>query len=258
MINSFVYLWTNKTKGRKYVGYHKGTLDDGYISSTSNDNFWKDFETDQFEREILFEGTRDECLKYEQDYLKCINISSDEWYNNARGAEIIFTQEVRDKIRNHHLGGTSGMLGKNHSEETCIKLSKRLLDTISNKIYKNASEVAKDFGYSSRTFVYTNIKSGRFIYIDNNNKSLSENHLKNLRKPNKNPGKKRSQEFKKAMIERVSNNTIYKFYNIHTKEMFIGTHKQFSNQFGIARFNVNSLIHRKTKILGGTWILENS
>jgi len=61
-MEAFVYIWTNKTKNRKYIGYHKGALDDGYISSTSNDNFWIDFDYDEFEREIIFEGTRDECL----------------------------------------------------------------------------------------------------------------------------------------------------------------------------------------------------
>jgi hypothetical protein len=119
---AFVYLWKNKISGRRYIGYHKGSQDDGYISSTSNQNFWKDLELGELEREILFEGATNECLKYEQDYLKKIDLRSDEWYNNARGAEIIFTQEVRDKIRNHHLGKPSGMLGKNHSEETKEKI----------------------------------------------------------------------------------------------------------------------------------------
>jgi len=217
MKDSFVYLWINKTKCKKYVGYHKGTLDDGYISSTSNDNFWKDFETDQFEREILFEGTRDECLKYEQDYLKSIDISSDEWYNNARGAEIIFTQEVRDKIKNHHLGKPSGMLGKKHSKETKLKLS---------------------IAHKDRVF--------------------SENHLSNLRKPNKNKGKKASEEFKQSIRERTSDNAVYKFFNIETKETFEGTRKAFSEKYNIARHNIVGLVHKKTKILGGTWILENS
>jgi hypothetical protein len=215
MKDSFVYIWTNKTKNRKYVGYHKGTLDDGYISSTSNNNFWKDFDCDEFQREIIFEGTRDECLKYEQDYLKSIDISSDEWYNNARGAEIIFTQEVKDKIRNHHLGKPSGMLGKNHSEETKNKVSKRLKDRV-----------------------------------------FSDDHLINLRKPNKNKGKKGSAEFRKAMGDRFSDNNIYKFFNIHTKQVFEGTRKEFIFRFNIARHNVVGLVHGKTKILGGTWILQ--
>lgn len=214
-MEAFVYLWTNKTNNRKYIGYHKGSKDDGYVSSTSNDNFWKDFEEHEFERIILFEGSRDECLKYEQDYLKVIDISSDEWYNNARGAEIIFTQEVRDKIRNRHLGKPSGMLGKTHSEET----------------RKRLSEAHKD-----RVF--------------------TEEHLNNLRKPNKNKGKKASVKFKNAIRDRTSDNNVYRFFNINTKETFVGTRREFGTKYNIARFNVRSLVHRKTKILGGTWILE--
>lgn len=214
-MEAFVYLWTNKINSRKYVGYHKGSKDDGYISSTSNDNFWKDFDTHEFERQILFEGTRDECLKYEQDYLKSIDISSDEWYNNARGAEVIFTQEVKDKIRNHHLGKSSGMLGKTHSAETRKKLSE---------------------AHKGRVF--------------------SQAHLCNLRKPNSNKGKKGTDEFKKLVRARCSDNEIYTFFNILTKEHFIGTRRDFSEKYNIARFNIRSLVHRNTKILGGQWILE--
>ena len=147
--------------------------------------------------------------------MKSIDISSDEWYNNARGAEIIFTQEVKDKIRNHHLGGTSGMKGKKHSEETKNKVSKRLKDRV-----------------------------------------FSDDHLINLRKPNKNKGKKGSVEFRKSMGDRFSDNNIYKFFNIHTKQVFEGTRKEFIFKFNIARHNVVGLVHGKTKILGGTWILQ--
>ena len=41
MKDSFVYIWHNISNGRKYVGYHKGTLDDGYICSSSNDRYSK-------------------------------------------------------------------------------------------------------------------------------------------------------------------------------------------------------------------------
>lgn len=130
-MEAFVYIWENKNTKRKYIGYHKGKIEDGYISSSANDNFWSDYEKGELVRHILFQGTKEECLKYEQDYLKAIDISSDEWYNNARGAEIIFTQEVRDKIRNHHLGGTSGMKGKKHSEET----KQSIKNTLSGRVF---------------------------------------------------------------------------------------------------------------------------
>jgi hypothetical protein len=214
MKDSFVYIWHNISNGRKYVGYHKGTLDDGYICSSSNDNFWKDFDYDEFTREIVFEGTQEECLKYEQHYLKSIDISSDEWYNNARGAEIIFTQEVKDKIRNHHLGKPSGMLGKKHSEESKKKVS------ITLKSIHHTDDWNKK------------------VSIALKGKKKSDTHIENMR-------------------DSHGNKNVYKFFNIKTKELFEGTHKDFSIKFNIARFNVNSLIHKKTKILGGTWILEN-
>lgn len=218
MKDSFVYIWHNLTNNCKYIGYHKGRIDDGYVSSSSNDRFWKDYfnRLHDWKREIIFEGSQEECLKYEQNYLKSIDISSDEWYNNARGAEVIFTQEVRDKIRNHHLGGTSGMLGKNHSEET----KKRLQIAHKGRIFSN-------------------------------------DHLKNLRKPNVNKGKKSSEEFKQLVRERTSDNKIYKFFNIQSKETFEGTRKAFSEKYNMAKHNIKGLVNKKTKILGGTWILES-
>jgi len=125
---AFTYIWHNLTNNRKYVGYHKGIPNDGYIASSKSDQFWSDFNNSEMEwhREIIFEGTKDECLLYEQNLLKNIDFNSGEYYNMARGAEVIFTDEVREKIRNHHLGGSSGMKGKSHSEETKKKQSEAL------------------------------------------------------------------------------------------------------------------------------------
>jgi len=221
MKEAFVYLWHNKTNNRKYVGYHRGTLDDGYISSTSNNSFWKDFDYDEFQREVIFEGTRDECLKYEQDYLKSIDISSDEWYNNARGAEIIFTQEVKDKIRNHHLGGTSGMLGKNHSKETKIKLQLALKNIIHNKEWnKKVSQALKG-------------------------KLKSEQHKKNLSLAKINSKNEKNRDSK-----------LYNFFNTKTKESIICTKYEFYNNYNFHEMNVYRLANGKTKILGGEWILQ--
>jgi hypothetical protein len=140
-MEAFVYIWKNLTNGCQYIGYHKGSKDDGYISSSSSERFWQDFKNPdmQWDRQIIAEGTAAECLKIEQNMLKTVNINSDLWYNNARGAEIIFTEEVKDKIRQHHLGGSSGMKGKKHSEETKTKVSKALkgrIVTWSDKLKK--------------------------------------------------------------------------------------------------------------------------
>lgn len=97
---AFVYKWINLTNGKIYIGYHKGLIDDGYISSSKSKEFWDDFNnpTNNWIREILFVGSKNECLTYEQSILNEIDLRSDNFYNNARGANIIFTEEVLDKM----------------------------------------------------------------------------------------------------------------------------------------------------------------
>ena len=123
---AFVYIWHNITLDKKYIGYHKGLQNDGYIASSSSKQFWKDFEDQSMEwkREVFFEGTKEECLREEQRMLREVDFSIEKYYNMARGAEVIFTDEVREKIRQHHLGKPSGMLGKKHSEKTREWLSR--------------------------------------------------------------------------------------------------------------------------------------
>lgn len=101
---AFVYEWKNLTNGKSYIGYHKGSVDDGYITSSCNEEFWNDFNNPKmnWDRKIIAEGTSNECLRIEQRILKEIDIKSDKYYNNARGAEIIFTKIVLDKMSKSH------------------------------------------------------------------------------------------------------------------------------------------------------------
>jgi hypothetical protein len=52
----------------------------------------------KWDRKLIAEGTSNDCLKIEQRILKEIDIKDDKYYNNARGAEIIFTKSVLDKM----------------------------------------------------------------------------------------------------------------------------------------------------------------
>lgn len=95
----FVYCWTNLDNNKKYVGYHKGKIDDGYICSSRSEIFWQDWKNCKWKRQIIAEGNMEECVKLEKIILENIDISSDEWYNNSRGGSIVFTEEVRKKMR---------------------------------------------------------------------------------------------------------------------------------------------------------------
>jgi hypothetical protein len=62
---AFVYMWVNLETGRKYIGYHVGTEDDGYIGSGVQ--FLQEFNKgkDGFTRTILAKGTPKEMYKLE-------------------------------------------------------------------------------------------------------------------------------------------------------------------------------------------------
>ena len=66
-MESFVYKWTNKTLDKIYIGFHKGTENDGYVCSSASEKFWNDFNNAEYiwQREILYKGTMKECQEYE-------------------------------------------------------------------------------------------------------------------------------------------------------------------------------------------------
>lgn len=70
MEEAFVYKWTNKENGMYYIGKHKGTEDDGYISSGKY--FLSSYNEDpnMFYRDIVFRGTNKECLNMEQKLIR--------------------------------------------------------------------------------------------------------------------------------------------------------------------------------------------
>jgi NUMOD3 motif-containing protein len=125
-MEAFTYVWHNHSNGCRYIGYHLGDENDGYACSSKSERFWNDFNDPDmvWTRQIILRGTAVECLRREQEILREVDLRDNEWYNNARGAEVIFTDEVREKIRQHHLGKSSGMLGKNHSQAAKDKMSR--------------------------------------------------------------------------------------------------------------------------------------
>lgn len=224
---SFVYKWLNLTNGKYYIGYHKGSLDDGYISSSHNELFWLDFNNPKikWEREILFVGTKNECLFEEQRILKEIDLNDDEIYNNARGSQIIFTNDVLKKMSNS---------GKKRWENTTEIDKKERNEKISNskkgvkrpiivseklsKLYKDKTfierygeEIAKEIGDK-----ISKNKTGKHYHSEEHKKKLSQTMIGNTYgknqtnesreiKKNKflitNPGKNKSEETKQKMSD---------------------------------------------------------
>jgi hypothetical protein len=121
MEEAFTYILHNETNGKKYVGYHKGDENDGYICSSKNETFWKDFNDKEmcWRREIVFKGSTKEAFEYEQKLLENLIKEHDKFYNRARQGKWIFTEDVLKKMRGRDRSGEkNNFYGKRHTEET--------------------------------------------------------------------------------------------------------------------------------------------
>lgn len=159
MKEAFVYSWKNKTTNCLYIGWHKGSVDDGYICSSKPmlEEYRKN--PDNFERFIIAHGSADDMIKLEQKLLTAVDAKNDlNFYNQTNGnSEFIckiFTEQHRSKISKANKGRkhsaeakckmknnyrSKGMLGRKHSAETIAKMK---LSQMSNKelLSKNAKK----------------------------------------------------------------------------------------------------------------------
>lgn len=67
---AFVYKWTNTTNNKIYIGKHKGTPNDGYISSGKTFLTSYNANPSHFVRSIIWQGTDQECLQKEWEFIQ--------------------------------------------------------------------------------------------------------------------------------------------------------------------------------------------
>jgi hypothetical protein len=80
----FIYEWTNKLNGKKYIGSHIGKIDDGYTGSgTAFIKAYRKYGSDSFSRAIL-EYVEDISLikSIEERYLKSVDAKNNRLYYN--------------------------------------------------------------------------------------------------------------------------------------------------------------------------------
>lgn len=124
---SFVYEWTNTDNDMKYIGSHKGTVDDGYISSSKY--FLKDYRSNpsKFIRNIISFGNVEDMRELESRLLQEVNAASNPQYYNKHNQNGKFvcqghTEETKSKMKKR-VPWNKGK--KNiYNEETLIKMRK--------------------------------------------------------------------------------------------------------------------------------------
>ena len=103
MKEAFVYSWINKDTNRIYVGWHKGSSEDGYVCSSKV--MLEEYSTnpENFERFIIAHGTAEDMAKLETAILQAVNAKNNPRYYNQHNGNGLYhlkshTSEAREKI----------------------------------------------------------------------------------------------------------------------------------------------------------------
>ena len=103
-LNSFVYCWTDRATNKLYTGFHKGSVDDGYVCSSRHMLAEYALRPYDFSRQIIATGTYDDCRSLEVAIIKAMLAQGVPCYNLNAGGAIVYTDEIRRKISDTHKG----------------------------------------------------------------------------------------------------------------------------------------------------------
>jgi hypothetical protein len=115
---AFVYRWREHATGKWYIGYHKGSPQDGYICSSQIVKPLIQARPAQWSRRILRFGTRQQMVALEHRILKRLdarrNPSS---YNQTNGAQDLYQLSRWEQLGYDFTQMTSKEIAKKYQEE---------------------------------------------------------------------------------------------------------------------------------------------
>jgi hypothetical protein len=204
---AFVYEWKNSI-GKRYIGYHLGKTDDGYISSSKSIDFWNDWNdvSIKWERDIIAVGSKEEMLDLERQLLKehkneIYNGTS--FYNNSIGGGVVFTNEVRKKISQKNKGKVSPYKGKTSPKICCMLCHAEVSRYQLDKHYDSKSCKRKRNGPKTRKMDYSSVEWRKKISDALKGKKKSKETRKRMSDANRNRStisrKKMSEETKEKL-----------------------------------------------------------
>ena len=125
-------MWINKINGKKYIGLHKGTEDDGYTGSgTVFNRAVKKYGIENFERKILYREftSKQNLYQKEFDIINELNaVFSLDYYNqsNYDPKFVKFVEGKKERIVSEETRAKMSNIAKKRigSEETTAKMSK--------------------------------------------------------------------------------------------------------------------------------------
>lgn len=120
---AFVYCWTDHATNKLYIGWHKGSVDDGYICSSKYMKEQYIQRPHDFTRQIVAAGTTDDMINFETVLLRSSNAKSDDQFYNMHnnGPNFVHnqphTEETKRKLKQAHKKRTKYARGWKFTEE---------------------------------------------------------------------------------------------------------------------------------------------
>ena len=81
-MEAFVYCWKDNITQKQYIGWHKGSVDDGYVCSSSTMLEVYRSRPETFDRTIVAEGSSEEMVTLERSILEFLDAASNPMYYN--------------------------------------------------------------------------------------------------------------------------------------------------------------------------------
>ena len=173
--DTFGYQWVRKSTGEFYRGIHTGSVHDNYAGSGvvfkkkyGGQTKTKGKDPDDWVRDVLFLGTREECLLWESLVVTERELTNPKCLNQMTGGRdtVVFSDEVKDKISKANSGK------KRSIEHVKVLKESRLGKPISDEHKAKIAEANRKRVWSE--------ESRRKLAESRRKKGLSEEHKRNI------------------------------------------------------------------------------
>ena len=179
---AFVYCWTDHYKEMFYIGYHKGTENDGYVCSSTHMNRAYKKRTNDFTRQILASGSEADMYAFESLLLKKLNVKSDDqfynksnntpplipwnrgkkglqtaWNKGKKGSQTAWNKGL-SKEQQPRYGKIGGMTGKTGSQKQRDAVRKSITKLNNERTFDNACPHCDYVGYYTQQWHWDNCK----------------------------------------------------------------------------------------------------
>lgn len=123
MNSAFLYCWTDSQTNMLYVGYHKGSENDGYVCSSKHMLAEYNKRPHDFTRQIIARGDVKDIISLETSILKLVNASKDDKFYNKHNNNGVYSEsghsdETKSKISQSRIGMARTLESRKKQSET--------------------------------------------------------------------------------------------------------------------------------------------